>query len=74
MAKYQAIYKCRLCGEEFVDGTTGEGIAMAVNIALTVNETFYNANTHSSGHRYMPHYCKDGSMGFADFHGFRKVE
>lgn len=74
MATYQAIYKCRLCGEIFADGITGGAIAMAVNVALTVKETFYNANTHSSGQRYMPHNCADGSMGFSDFQGFRKVE
>lgn len=74
MVTYQAIYKCRLCGESFADGATIEGIAMAVNVALTINETFYNSDTHSSGHRYMPHSCKDGSVGFADFQGFRKVE
>ena len=74
MAEWRAIYKCRLCGEIFEDGVTGEGNACAINVALSVNETFYNSNTHSSGHRYVPHFCEDGSFGFADFQGFRMVE
>lgn len=74
MAEYKAVYKCRLCGELFEEGITGEGNAEAVNVALTVDENFYNSNTHTSGHRHMPHYCKDGSFGFADFQGFRKTE
>lgn len=74
MTTYQAIYRCRLCGEEFIEGITVEGSAMAVDAALTVNETFYNGSTHTSGRRYMQHNCADGSFGFADFQGFRMVE
>ena len=64
---YQAIYKCRLCGEKFGDCMTGEEIAEMANVALSVvgERNIYKHTTHS---------CKDGSYGFADFQGFKKVE
>ena len=39
MREYRAIYKCRLCGEEFEDGETGDIIAMACTVALNVKES-----------------------------------
>lgn len=71
MPEYRAIYKCRLCGEEFEDGGTGDIIAMACTVALTVKDY---VRCERNLHRHMPHHCKDGSYGFADFCGFRKVE
>lgn len=74
MTEYQAIYKCRLCGEEFEEGTTGDIIAMACTVALTVKDSTEHVRYERNLHRHMPHHCKDGSYGFADFCGFRKVE
>lgn len=74
MSEYQAIYKCRLCGEEFEEGTTGDIIAMACTVALTVKDSTEHVRCERNLHRHMPHHCKDGSYGFADFCGFRKVE
>lgn len=73
-AEYKAIYKCRLCGEKFEDCTTGEDIAQAINLALAVLGHTQHVKIQRNMHRHAPHYCKDGSFGFADFQGFKKVE
>lgn len=75
MPEYRAIYKCRMCGEEYSDAATGEMVAMALTVALTVKDSTenvrYNGN-HLCRHGF--HACKDGSFGFSDFIGMRKVE
>ena len=40
MSEYRAIYKCRLCGEEFEDVRTGRDIAYMGATVLTVKEHF----------------------------------
>ena len=74
MAEYRAIYKCRLCGEEFASAVTGNSdIAIKHMVGVTVG---YNPTEYIG----VPitektiHSCKGGSMGMADFWGFRKVE
>ena len=74
MSEYRAIYKCRLCGEEFVSAsTTNSNIAIKHMLNVTtgyeINEFMGATITELSMHS-----CKDGSMGLADFLGFRKVE
>ena len=74
MNEYRAIYKCRLCGEEFVSATTGSAdIAIKHMVRVTTGikplEFIGNPIEETSMHS-----CKDGSMGMADFLGFRKVE
>lgn len=67
---YKAKYKCRLCGEEYNSLCTGsEDIAS--------KETLYVAMGIRSEQVMAPklydvHYCKDGSVGMADFYGFKK--
>lgn len=74
MAEYQAIYKCRLCGKEFVHCETGENVAMALTVALAVNGSTEHVRYNGNLHRHLAHNCVDGSFGYADFCGFRKVE
>lgn len=74
MTEYRAIYKCRLCGEEFESAvTTNADIAIKHMLIMTVEykapEYIGTPITETSMHS-----CKDGSMGLADFLGFRKVE
>lgn len=71
---YQAIYKCRLCREEFKDCKTGEEIAQAVNVALSVVGHTNHVKCARNIYKYTTHDCQDGSYGFADFQGFKKVE
>ena len=74
MSEYRAIYKCRLCGEEFESAvTTSADIAIKHMIIVTVQ---YNPSEYIGTPitEISMHSCKDGSMGLADFLGFRKVE
>lgn len=71
---YQAIYKCRLCGEEFKDCETGEMMTQAITVALTVKGTTENVRCQRNLYRNTTHFCKDGSFGFADFQGFKKID
>lgn len=74
MSEYRAIYKCRLCGKEFVHCKTKEYTAMSLTVALTVNDTTDHVRYDDILHRHLLHNCADGSFGYADFYGFRKVE
>lgn len=65
---YQAIYKCRLCGEEIQSGQTGQKIAKSEIVYLCVG----TSGRYSTNDR-IPHDCKDGSFGVADFQGFKKL-
>lgn len=62
MAEYQAIYKCRLCGKEYV-----AKIIAGSEMLITDETEFCSAKMHRV------HICDDGSFGLADFQGFRKV-
>jgi hypothetical protein len=69
---YQAVYKCRICGGE-TSGccTDSESTAMREIWNLKVN-----ALSEQSAHPHMieTHHCKDGSIGVADFQGFKKIK
>ena len=74
MSEYRAIYKCRLCGEEFASAVTGNSdIAIKHMVGVTVG---YNPTEYIGAPitETTMHSCKGGSMGLADFLGFRKVE
>lgn len=73
MTEYRAIYKCRLCGEEFEDGKIGEDIARMGVSVLTVKEHFKPKGCAIGIHRHNVHHCSDGSYGFSNLVGFRKV-
>lgn len=73
MADFKAIYKCRLCGETFEDCTTEEELAQAINMALVVCGNTNHVKCARNLYKNTMHYCKDGSFGFADFQGFKKV-
>ena len=73
MTEYRAIYKCRLCGEEFVSAVTGNAdiaIKHMVSVTSGYNPTEYIGAPITEK---TMHSCKGGSMGMADFLGFRKV-
>lgn len=73
MAECKAVYKCRLCGEVYEEGSTGENIAQAINVALAVSGNTLSIRCGRNIYKHANHYCKDGSFGFADFQGFRRV-
>lgn len=69
MPEYRAIYKCRLCGEEYIEGRTGAAIAMKETVLIADG----GAGKYGT-HMYGTHNCDDGSYGLSDFCGFRKDE
>ena len=71
---YYAIYRCRMCGEEFasrVIANSEAAIEQMVHIT-TKREIKKWAGIPIS--ETSMHSCADGSFGMADFIGFRKVE
>ena len=74
MSEYRAIYKCRLCGEEFEDARMERDIAYMGVAVLTVKEHFKLEGGAIGVHKYNTHVCDDDSYGFADFVGFKKVD
>lgn len=74
MSKYVAVYKCRLCGEIFYDSLISEEAEKCL-MAFEKGKSYYLSHSgRNNVSRYKGHYyCKDGSLGVADFQGFRKV-
>lgn len=60
---YQAICKCRLCGEKFSNGEMKNEMLGVFSGRLDVKD--YAIKIHN---------CQDGSFGLADFQGFKKAE
>lgn len=68
----KSVYKCRLCGESFEKGKVSEEVAYLWMCGLTINE--YVDRGRKTFCRTDTHMCKDGSIGFTDFQGFKKEE
>lgn len=73
MSEYRAIYKCRLCGEEFVSAITGSADIVIKNMVIMTAECDVKQKILNPVTKLSMHSCKGGSMGMADFLGFRKV-
>lgn len=70
---YKAMYKCRMCGETFVDTTVENDLqatAITTMIALNGHHKF---NYHTFTEKTI-HNCPDGSIGYADFLGFKRED
>lgn len=66
---YYAIYKCRLCSEQFFYcGTSKEDIALGISMrtALGLQQKEIQSPTLIAVHT-----CKNGSFGIADFLGMK---
>ena len=76
MSEYRAIYKCRMCGEEFVSAVTRSADNAIKHMVSVTNGYGYNPTEYigASITETTMHSCKNGSMGLADFLGFSKVE
>lgn len=78
MAKsYQMLYKCRLCGQVFVNcGTVSEKVAeqSTLNEVLRANGMSPMWKENDALTMYEMHHCSDGSYGVSDFIGSRKVD
>lgn len=75
MPEYRAIYRCRMCGEEYADSLISEYEAEKCFEKLEKGKSIYRS---ISGRNDIPkvkvHICKYGSLGFSDFIGMRRVE
>lgn len=74
MIEYRAAYKCRLCGETFRNAIAGEGVAQMMTLSLATVGNTKNVKYSGNLHKHAMHYCDDGSFGFADFQGFKKID
>ena len=76
MSEYRATYKCRLCGEEIQRTSTRdkEDVEIQMKNTCAFSSEFFNPKTAHREARAIPHMCIDGSIGLAEFLGFRKVE
>lgn len=75
MTDYKAMYKCRLCGETFQFAHTGNrnvALEEVVELSLSEHSYKYKVQSETSIHRYLVHNCADGSIGYADFLGFKE--
>lgn len=74
MPEYRAIYKCRLCGEVIPYSLISEREVDRCGVAFGKGKYRYNSiSGRNDIQREIFHPCKDGSYGFADFCGFKKV-
>ena len=68
---YTAVYKCRLCGEDFTTCCTGRRAkAAGMTLALTVGVE-YDAKSPTM---HTIHYCENREIGIADFQGWKIKE
>lgn len=65
----QMLYKCRLCGECY--STSVQEVKDSMDLT-TYMEFDANANSYSTMAR--AHRCADGSIGLADFQGYKVKE
>ena len=72
---YVATYKCRLCGETYIGAETGnEKIAETGVITLSASPQYYPYGSGIGVYRHDIHHCANGSIGFGDFCGFKKIK
>lgn len=68
---YEAMYKCRLCGETFTGEQLPEGVGKETfsTVIKKGRKFYYHAMPKS-----IIHDCPDGSIGNADFLGFKRED
>lgn len=73
MTLFDATYKCRLCGELFVDSSTGnENLVTDAIFELLTKDKYFPKGCGIGVHRHVTHHCLDSSWGMADFQGFKR--
>lgn len=73
MKQYNQIYRCRLCGEVFTNGTAtcNKQIADETTFQLAING---KAKDFMAGGLLATHTCKNGMLAIGDFVGFEPKE
>lgn len=74
MSEYRAIYKCRLCGESFVDYVHAKDEDAAAKKVIDFSLVYGGAHVSrlKVPRNFQVHSCNDGSYGIADFQGMKK--
>lgn len=73
MGRLDATYKCRLCGKEYVKCSTGtdrSSLQLAVDIVYRAT-AIKEPKDGMEPALWELHWCEDGSLGVADFLGFK---
>lgn len=75
VSEYRAIYKCRLCGESFVDYVHAKDEDAAAKKVIDFSLVYSGAHVSrlKVPRNFQVHSCNDGSYGIADFQGMKKV-
>lgn len=71
MVSYYSTYKCRLCGKTFISGMTSSQEVVNQNLLHLVCEAPLKTNMGIPITKLYMHSCEDGSVGLADFIGFK---
>lgn len=71
MKSYDALFKCRLCGETFATSTAG-GRKAAEKAAIYASMGEVSEPQAPALHDI--HICDNGGIGIADFIGFKEME
>ena len=72
MKAFNAVYKCRLCGETFRTFTVGESIANRILLSLELKDlSLQKGIVGGITYEQCTHICNDNSLGIADFLGFK---
>ena len=74
MSEYRAIYKCRLCGEEIENTKSTSRYIRYQNMVNSVTIPQFTENVKMPRMEDYMHDCKDGSHGYIELIGFRKME
>ena len=77
MTRYISVYRCRLCGKEYVEGGTDTGrTAMngAIEAALIGSGVEPGRMCENAPTLFSVHNCDGGSYGISEFLGFKKAD
>lgn len=77
MTRYISVYRCRLCGEEYVEGGTDTGhVAMngAIEAALIGSGIEPGRMCENAPTLFSVHNCDGGSYGISEFLGFKNAD
>lgn len=70
--EYDAIYKCRLCRSRFANSCIICKTLDVIDLVCRLNEeSFVEPEAGGSLSITIPHFCFNGSIGIADFCGFK---
>lgn len=71
MTEYHSIFKCRLCGYRYASGCI---YTKEIMVRTVMDGCFRNVLLMPNAPSIIEmHSCQDGSVGVADFQGFRRV-